>query len=115
VVPLSVQADPHRAFTEISWLPQARPQTPQFSLSEKIFTQELSQTISPWIQDNSGVIVMRALVFTTGTEETGWKHRVFWQFCPDWQMFPQDPQFSASFERFVHVPLQEVRPDGQVS
>jgi hypothetical protein len=112
LVRLSVQAGPHRAFTQISWLPQARPQTPQLFLSEKTFTQELPQGIWPEEQDNSGVIIRGALVLTTGAEVPGRKQRLFWQFCPDGQPFPHDPQFAASFTRSLHVPLQELRPDG---
>jgi hypothetical protein len=47
LVPLSVHAGPHRAFTQVSWLPQVRPQTPQFFLSVNISTQELPQGICP--------------------------------------------------------------------
>jgi hypothetical protein len=112
LVPLFVHAGPHRAFTQISWLPQVRPQTPQFFLSVKISTQELPQGIWPDEQDNSGVIVTRGLVFTTGAEISCRRHRPFWQFCPDVQEFPHDPQFPVSFRRSMQVPLQEFRPVG---
>jgi hypothetical protein len=108
-----VQAGPHRAFTQASPLPQARPQTPQFFLSVKTFTQELPQGISPEEHDNSGVIVvMGTVVLATVAEVPGRIHRPFWQLCPDGQMFPHDPQFPASFWRSLQVPLQELRPDG---
>jgi hypothetical protein len=62
VVPLFMHAGPHRAFTQDSPALQARPQTPQFFRSEKIFTQEPLQAISSWEQETSAVTVTKAVV-----------------------------------------------------
>ena len=54
---------------------------------------------------------MTAVVLTTGAEVPGRMHRPLWQFCPDGQMFPHDPQFADSFWRSLQVPLQDIRPE----
>jgi hypothetical protein len=86
---LSVHAGPHRASLQISSSPQARPQTPQFFLSEKTFVHELPQGISPLEQDNSGDIVIRVVAVTPCVEVPQNVHRPFSQVCPDEQAFPQ--------------------------
>jgi len=86
LVPLWVQAGPHRAFTHTCSLPQVRPQTPQFFLSEKRSVQVLPQRVSRPEQDKPKDIVIGAVGLTAFPFEPDSKHQEFWQVSPDGQI-----------------------------
>lgn len=105
------QAGPHRPFRHFSWLLQERPQTPQFFVSVRIFTQELLQMSWPAEQESSGVIVTPAVAVETGVSSGG-RHVPLWQICPFGQSHPHFPQLSLSARRSAHFPLQRFWPEG---
>jgi hypothetical protein len=57
--------------------------------------------------------VAGTVVLITGAAVPAMRHRPPWQVCPDRQLVPQEPQCEVSVRIFLHVPLQEVWPEGQ--
>ena len=110
VVPLVAQAGPHRAFTQISWLPHARLQTPQWFLSLMRSAQVLPQRVSPPVHVEPGVTSTEPLVFEPLPPS---RHQEFWQLVPAGQTNPQAPQFRESAVRSRQEPLHRTRPAWQ--
>jgi hypothetical protein len=111
-----MSGQPQRPAWQVFPFSQALPQTPQFLVSVRSSTQLPLQQVCPPVQ--AGLLPHMQMLFlqTSGETQAGpLPHRQVppWQFSPDEQPKPHDPQFLGLVEVSTQLPLQQTFPPEQ--